>query len=93
MSTTERADIFKEVIKQGGVVTLLIAIVYFLYNQNLAHQERIEKRLDLVEEQMTNCARENTQLRVEMTEMARNQIDKNNTFLQEIKEYVTRNRR
>ena len=77
MNTTERADIFKEVIKQGGVVTLLIAIVYFLYNQNLAHQERIEKRLDVVEEQMTNCARENT-------DIMRNQIDKNNAVLKEL---------
>lgn len=77
MSSTERADIFKEVIKQGGVVTLLMAIVYFLYNQNIQHQERIEKRLDVVEEQMSNCARENT-------DIMRNQIDKNNAILREL---------
>lgn len=79
MSTTERADILKEVIKQGGMVTLLIAIVYFLYTQNLAHQERVEKRLDLVEEQMTNCARENV-------DIMRNQIDKSNNVLKEFME-------
>lgn len=69
-------------IAEGSLVVVFMGIVsYYLYNDNLRHQERLETRLEKVEEQVENCMRENLEILRNEVKRGIEVIERNNRAL------------
>lgn len=77
MTGETQLSIYKEIAKQGILVLLLCISLFYFYQDNRRHQERVEIRLNEVEKQVNECYKDNINI-------MKNQIDKNNLILEKM---------
>jgi ATP-dependent Zn protease len=77
MTGETQLSVYKEIAKQGALVLILCIGLFYFYQDNKRHQDRIEKRLTEVEQKVDDCYKDNINI-------LKNQIDKNNLILEKL---------
>lgn len=79
-----KSTIVQELVKAGLAFVIMSAVTYVFWQENKQYQERVNKRLEKVEQQALDCANENINILKDYVQKSNIQLDKNNKAIKTI---------
>lgn len=84
MTKELKTRIFEEAIK-GGLAFIIMGVgLWFFYTENKEYQDRVNRRLEKVEQQALDCTQENISILKDYVQKSNIQLEKNNKAIDKI---------